>query len=98
MATQPTDAFGTELSTEVVGYRAGDDRNEANALSHTYAMMADGELWPMCGYGWNRSNGSRFSIFRGTPGTEGDCKLCRKNVLAGKPPLMDGFPHKTKWL
>ncbi|WP_314712950.1 hypothetical protein [Sphingobium yanoikuyae] len=60
--------------------------------------MSDETLWPMCGYGWNRSDGHRFSIFRGSPGTEGDCKLCRKNVAAGKPPVVDGFPHKTKWL
>lgn len=85
-------------SDVVIGYRSGSDRNEPNALDHTYAMMADGELWPMCGYGWNRSGGTAFSIFRGSPGTEGDCKLCRKNVAAGKPPVFDGFPHKTKWL
>jgi hypothetical protein len=50
------------LSTKVVGYRAGEDRNPRTydwrpKASHTYAMMADGELWPMCGYGWNRSDG-----------------------------------------
>ncbi|WP_303763786.1 hypothetical protein [Sphingobium yanoikuyae] len=79
-------------------YRSGEDRNEPNALTHTYAQMSDGSLAPMCGYGWNRSGGDRFSIFRGSPGTEGDCKLCRKNVAAGKLPVFDGFPHKTKWL
>jgi hypothetical protein len=82
----------------VVGYRRGQCRNNENALSHTYAMTADGELWPMCGYGWNRSDGDRFSIFRSAPGSEGDCKLCRKNVAAGKQPVFDGFPHKTRWL
>ena len=83
---------------QVIGYRAGDDRNEQNATSHTYAMMADDSLLPMCGYGWNRSNGTHFSIFRGSPGTEGDCKLCRANVGAGRPPVMHGYPHKTRWL
>jgi len=86
------------MGSKVIGYRSGEDRNEGHALSHTYAMMEDGGLYPMCGYGWNRSNGTRFSIFRGSPGTEGDCKLCRKNVAAGKSPVIDGFPHKTKWL
>ncbi len=91
--------YGTFVCADgVTGYRAGLDRNEDRALSHTYAMMADGGLWPMCGYGWNRSDGSRFSILRQMPGSEGDCKLCRKNVEAGKPPVMDGFPHKTRWL
>lgn len=82
----------------VIGYRSGSCRNDDQALSHTYAMLTDGGLFPMCGYGWNRSDGERFSIFRGTPGTEGDCKLCRKNVAASKQPVFQGFPHKTKWL
>lgn len=88
----------TMTTATVVDYRSGQCRNDPNALSHTYAMMSDGELWPMCGYGWNRSGGTRFSIFRGSPGSEGDCRLCRKNVLAGKPPVIDGFPHRTRWL
>ncbi|TMJ04315.1 MAG: hypothetical protein E6G97_07370 [Alphaproteobacteria bacterium] len=96
MTLEPVAASDT--SATVVDYRAGQDRNEARALSHTYAMMSDGELWPMCGYGWNRSGGERFSIFRSAPGTRGDCKLCARNVAAGKPPVTDGFAHKTKWL
>ena len=87
-----------QTTPKVIGYRSGSDRNNDNALSHTYAMMDDGELYPMCGYGWNRSDGTGFSIFRGTQNTEGDCKLCRKNVAARKPPVMDGFKHKTRWL
>ena len=86
------------MAPGVVGYRAGECRNDVKALTHTYAMMEDGELWPMCGYGWNRSNGERFSIFRSAPGTEGRCKLCRANVAAGKAPVIGGFPHKTRWL
>lgn len=82
----------------VAHYRSGQCRNNERALSHTYAETDDGDLLPMCGYGWNRSNGTRFSIFRGPPGTEGDCRLCRKNLAAGKPPLKDGWPHPTRWL
>ena len=85
-------------SAGVAFYRSGSCRNDPRAMDHTYAEMEDGELWPMCGYGWNRSNGTRFSIFRGSPGTEGECKLCRKNVAEGKLPLTIGFPHKTRWL
>lgn len=65
------------------------------------AIMFWREMSPwakVCGYGWNRSNGSRFSIFRWSPGTEGDCAICAKNVRDGKPPIKDGWPHKTKWL
>ena len=86
--------------SKVVGYRSGQDRNNDDALSHTYAMMDDPwtDLLPMCGYGWNRSNGTGFSIFRGSPGTEGECLICRRNVAAGKPPVAEPWPHKTKWL
>ena len=84
--------------SKVINYRSGQDRNEPNALSHTYAMTAAGGLWPMCGYGWNRSGGTALSIFRGTPGTQGDCKLCARNIAAGKRPVHRGFRHKTKWL
>ena len=83
-------------------YREGTDRNEGCGgyrvkNSHTYAETNEG-LFPMCGYGWNRSDGTAFSIFRGSPDTEGSCKICQKNIAAGKPPVKDGFPHKTKWL
>lgn len=84
--------------SESVGYRSGQCRNNPRALSHTYAMMEDGDLLPMCSYGWNRSDGQAFSILRGPPGSEGDCALCRKNMASGKPPIRDGFPHKTKWI
>lgn len=82
----------------VAFYRSGQCRNDDDALSHTYAEMENGDLWPMCGYGWNRGGGGRFSIFRGSPGTEGDCRLCAKNVAKGMPPFMKGWPHPTKWL
>ena len=87
-----------QSSPGVVGYRSGSDRNEEHALDHTYADMEDGSLLPMCGYGWNRSNGDRFSIFRGSPGTQGDCKICARRVRLGQHPIYNGFPHKTKWL
>ncbi len=89
-----------EISKVVIGYRAGICRNSKDGavLSHTYAMMEDGKLWPMCWLGWNRSDGGSFSIFRYPEGSQGDCMICRKNVMAGKPPLFKGHSHKTKWI
>lgn len=84
--------------SKVKFYRSGQCRNDDGALMHTYAEMDDGRLLPMCGYGWNRSNGEGFSIFRGPPGTEGDCLLCRRNVAADKPPTERGVRHKTRWI
>lgn len=79
-------------------YRSGQCRNNPNALTHTYAETMAGGLWPMCDYGFNRSDGEGFSIFRGSPNTQGDCKICARNVAAGKRPLTKSFAHKTRWL
>ena len=78
-------------------YRSGSCRNEPRATSHTYVEEGD-ELYPMCGYGWNRSNGEAYSIFRGSYGIEGDCKRCQRNLAAGKEPVREGWPHPTKWI
>lgn len=88
----------TATAPGVISYRAGSCRNNERATSHTYAMMMSGDLWPMCGYGWNRSDGHSFSIFRGKPGSQGNCKICERNVAKGAAPLRHGFPHKTAWL
>lgn len=84
----------------IKNYRSGVCRNsEPGAVkSHTYAEDNEGNLYPMCGYGWNRSDGTAFSIFRGSPGTEGTCERCRRNLAAGRGPVVDGWPHKTKWI
>lgn len=84
--------------TEIVGYRSGSCRNNDRALSHTYAEMDDGELWPMCIYGWNRDSGHAFSIFRGSVGTEGGCKLCAKRVRLNLQPVTVPVTHHTRWL
>ena len=88
----------SDNADEVVYYRSGQCRNNDRALTHTYAEMANGDLWPMCNYGWNRSDGHRFSILRGPPGSEGDCAICSKNVAAEKPPVKEAFTHPTRWL
>ena len=85
------------IHESIISYRSGVCRNEPRRESHTYAETEAG-LFPMCGYGWNRSDGEGFSIFRGSTGTEGSCLRCQNNLRAGKPPLDDGWPHKTKWL
>lgn len=82
---------------DILTTRSRQDRNDERALTHTYAETADG-LFPMCGYGWNRSNGDGLSIFRGKPGTVGECLLCARRLSARKPPVTTGFPHKTRWL
>lgn len=85
--------------SKVVDYIPGLCRNEQHKVrSHTYALTAAGNYWPMCDYGWNRSDGERFSIFRGHVSTRGHCKICEQREAAGLRPIFRPRPHKTKWL
>jgi hypothetical protein len=83
----------------VVSYIDGVDRNNPEkARSHVYALTAAGRYWPMCSFGWNRSNGERFSILRGWSSPRGRCKLCDRRVERGLRPVIVARPHKTKWI
>lgn len=83
----------------VVRYIIAADRNNPDAVrAHLYAQMDDGDLWPMCGYGWNRSDGQGFSILRGNGSARGECAICQRRADANLPPIMDGFPHPTRWI
>jgi len=86
---------------KVTGYIEAIGRNpgEGNNHSHLYAIDVNGDLWPMCIYGWNRSDGERFSVLRGYVGKRGLCKICSKRAKEEKPPVIDAVDsHKTKWL
>jgi hypothetical protein len=54
------------------------------------------DLLPMCPYGWNRCDGMAFSILRGNRGQR-ECKLCAKNVAAGKEPAKP-MKHYTQYI
>ena len=83
----------------VIRYINGVDRNNENAVkSHIYAMDNDGDLWPMCEYGWNRSGGERFSILRGWVSKKGHCAICTRRAEKNLPPISQARGHKTKWL
>lgn len=84
--------------SKVVAYRPGVCRNSESGKAHLYAETKAGKLWPMCDYGWNRSNGGRFSILRLPYGTDTDCKICQRRLNAGLRPIIRAFEHKTKWL
>lgn len=74
-------------------------RNPGEELQHSHLYLIEGEdYFPMCIYGWNRSDGNRLSIFRGHRGGRGLCSICQKRRAADLPPYRDGAPHKTKWL
>ncbi|MGI9485433.1 MAG: hypothetical protein ACR2RF_06035 [Geminicoccaceae bacterium] len=73
-------------------------RNDQDAARSHFYERVDGDYWPMCGYGWNRSDGHAFSIFRGHRSMRGTCKICLRNIAADKPSLKEGWEHPTKWL
>lgn len=93
---------------EAIGRNEGEDKQH----SHLYVLVSQptdvaamvglrartGYL-PMCRYGWNRSDGEGFSIFRGHRGARGLCKICQKRLAAGLPGV-ESKPgsHKTKWI
>lgn len=81
-----------------ISYVVGADRvNPDEVKAHIYASL-DGDYFPMCGYGWNRSDGTAFSILRGHGSAKGTCALCERNKAENRQPIIDGFPHKTRWL
>lgn len=93
--------MSTKNTPKIVGYVEAIGRNpgEEKQHSHLYAEYENGDYLPMCRYGWNRSDGSRLSIFRGHRGARGLCKTCDKRRAAGLPGV-ESVPgsHKTKWI
>lgn len=79
---------------ESIGRNPGEEKNH----SHLYAHTEDNQYFPMCIYGWNRSNGDRLSILRGHRGEAGLCAICERRRALNLEPLKDGSTHKTKWL
>jgi hypothetical protein len=85
--------------SRIVGFVTAADRNNPDeARAHLYARTAAGNYWPMCDYGWNRSDGARFSILRGHGSARGDCKICERRRAAGLRPVIKSRPHRTKWM
>lgn len=81
------------------GYTEGQDRNDQHLVSHLYAWLTDemSPVAPMCARGWNRSDGTGFSIFRGLSGEAGTCNVCQRRAMLKLPP-MKSRPRKTKWI
>ena len=65
------------------GYILGLERGyeaEKRFVSHIYKGQYDNLEKPMCKRGWNRDEGTAFSIWRNNIG-RGICKNCLKNTL-----------------
>ena len=76
----------------------GLDRNEQHAIrSHLYEVMEPYALVPMCEFGWNRSDGTSFSIFRGNVSKRGTCRVCIRRRDSDLPSVSEPKGH-PKWI
>lgn len=53
-------------------------KGERALLAHLYDAEKDME--PLCRHGWNRDDGTSFSILRGWKGSKGICKACTRKM------------------
>lgn len=78
-------------------YVVGQDRNTDDVVAHLYKGTFNAPSLPMCVRGWNRSDGERYSIFRGIVGNRGICKVCFRRAVARKDGV-ESRERKTKWI
>ena len=70
------------------GYITGLGRDVPNPpLAHLYKGDFTDPGKPMCRYGWNRDDGTSYSIWRGNVGRKGICRICMRRARAGLPPI-----------
>lgn len=81
------------------GYIPGMGRNpgEEWLMTHLYKGDYNDLEGPMCLYGWNRSDGDRFSILRNNTSNRGICSICMRRAKLGLPVFPSTY-HKTRWL
>ena len=73
------------------GYIAGLGRDYPHPrLAHLYKGDIDDPGLPMCKRGWNRDNGTSYSIWRNNYGRDGICTVCVKRAFKG----LDGVKPK----
>lgn len=84
-------------------YLPGMGRNdgEESLVTHLYEYKGtiSNILGPMCRKGWNRSDGSGFSILRNNVSNKGICRTCQKRAGENLP-FVESVPgsHKTKYI
>jgi hypothetical protein len=55
----------------------------AHLYKGTHADPGD----PMCARGWNRDDGTAYSIWRGQVGQHGICRVCLRRAHEGRDPI-----------
>lgn len=78
-------------------YITGLDRNDQHLVAHLYVGEFDDPGDPMCARGWNRSDGSSYSIFRNNVGNAGICQVCQRRAEEKRDPVAS-VKRKTRWI
>lgn len=61
-------------------------------IAHLYKGTFDDPGLPMCRHGFNRDDGTSYSIWRNQQGEDGVCGICLRRSQKGK----DGMPWPVK--
>ena len=71
------------------GYISGQSRDHKhdNRVTHLYKGTFGDPGWPMCKRGWNRDNGTAYSIWRNNIGPVGLCSICVRRAIENKEPI-----------
>lgn len=71
------------------GYITGQsrDHDDDHKVTHLYKGTFDEPGLPMCKRGWNRDNGTAYSIWRNNISPGGICKICLKRAIENKEPI-----------
>lgn len=64
------------------------DHNHDHKVTHLYKGTHADPGYPMCKRGWNRDDGTSYSIWRGNISPAGLCKVCERRAEKG----LDGVP------
>jgi len=59
---------------------------DGHYVAHLYRGPFGNPGWPMCRRGWNREDGTAYSIWRNNGGL-GICRVCQRRAEQGLPPV-----------
>ena len=56
-------------------------------VAHLYKGTFQDPGMPMCARGWNRDDGTGYSIWRNQVGDAGICQVCQRRASEGRDPV-----------
>ena len=79
--------MSTYTNKEGREYITGMNRTYENVANACATHLYDGDFGdpgkPLCKWGWNRDEGSSYSIWRGNISNKGICKICKRRADKG---------------